>query len=92
MTTIEDLAREYAVEIKKASNQSEKAAEVIGRINGLVYENSNNTPISEKDKIEIVLHIHINLLNVTSIIKSTDNSSYLQLVSYMMQQIRGGSK
>jgi hypothetical protein len=87
MATMKDLARDYAQRIKSAPVKFREADVILREINRLIYE-SSNLPISAADKEEIINEIYSIFQNEGIVYKSADNRNYLQLIQYMLAQIK----
>jgi hypothetical protein len=88
MPTLSEVAKNFADRIISARTQMEVQI-ILNEIDSLVYE-KNNIPISLDDK-ESLLQAVYNILQPYAI-KTFDNKNYLELIRYMMQQIRANKK
>lgn len=88
MPTLNEIAQNFANRITSAGTRQEIEF-ILDEINRLVYEKTN-TPISLDDK-EILLQAIYNILQPYAI-KTFDNKNYLELIRYMMEQIRASKK
>lgn len=93
MATLESLAEEYAVIIKKSSNKNKAADNVIHRIINLRYTH-NNQPLLEQDTLKLLELLREELLydkvlHKFPLLEKSDNINYLQLVNYINSQVKG---
>lgn len=91
MTSIEDFSKQYARKIINAPNSKAQAIAVMGDINGIVYK-SNDKPLVTSDRRELLLRILKEIIEEGLVTKSFDNTSYLDLVAYLIQQLEDTKK
>jgi hypothetical protein len=80
---VNEAAEHYATRLQRSKNITE-ARKILNEISKLTYLNSNRY-ISKDDQIKIVG------LMKYKIIEKADNSAYLDLIAYMLQQLGGKS-
>lgn len=87
MSTKREIAQKYAGRIKTATYKGHEADRIIKEINELTYSETKE-PISAHDKQQLIEIIGQNLPSGTILFKEGDNRNYLQLVNYMLAQIK----
>jgi hypothetical protein len=86
MSEHETLAKEYAGKVLSASNKVVEVDLVIRSISALHYQ--DQSPITPRDKNEIILFMLKIVVEDVITNKNTDNASYLGLISHITQQLR----
>lgn len=87
MATKDELAREYARRIRNSNDMFREADIIVDEIKNLAHLEPNK-PIYVNDKDEIIELIRENFVPTLGFLRGTDNRNYLQLVNYMLSQIR----
>jgi hypothetical protein len=97
MSTFEELAKDYARQIRMSSDKNITANRIVDQINGLIYVDSRD-PLSLEDKEQIIgilaeeLGAYPKWGSGEIEIKEADNKYYLELVKYILQQVKQGKK
>jgi hypothetical protein len=90
MSEHENLAKEYANKVLSASNKVVEIDLVIRSISALHYQ--DESPITSRDKNEIILLMLKIFIDDVITNKNTDNASYLGLISHITLQLRASGK
>lgn len=88
---IEEIAKQYVKKINRAFDKKKAAKEIVVEINELVYSKSDK-PISSRDKEIIIKKMRDYLSGYRRVgnrrlIQDSDNKNYLELISYIKQQL-----
>jgi hypothetical protein len=90
MSEHETLAKEYAGKVLNASNKVVEVDLVIPNISALRYK--DQSPITPRDRNEIILLMLKIVIDDVISNKSTGNASYLGLITHIIQQLQASGK